>query len=91
MNHNSNSITCIIPTACNITSHVWIMLRNFLLRDIYRDDRYHPYELLIKKIYLVQISNVLAAPAPAPEENPFTATAVTLEYLVLLPGTVTAL
>ena len=40
-----------------------------------------------RKIYLVQISKV----APAPEEKLFTETALTLEYLVLLPGVVTAL
>jgi len=37
--------------------------------------------------YLVQISNV----APADEEKLLTETALTFEYLVLLPGVVTAL
>jgi hypothetical protein len=44
-----------------------------------------------RKIYLTQISKVLAAPAPAPEEKLLTETALTLEYLVLLPGVVAAL
>ena len=46
---------------------------------------------ITRKIYLVQISKVLATPAPAIDENPFTDTALTLEYLVLLPDAVTAL
>jgi hypothetical protein len=40
-----------------------------------------------KKIYLTQISKV----APVDEEKLLTETALTLEYLVLFPGVVTAL
>jgi len=42
---------------------------------------------ITRKIYLVQISNVL----PAAEPKLLTETEVTLEYLVWLPGAVTAL
>lgn len=42
---------------------------------------------IARKIYLTQISKVL----PADELNPLTETALTLEYLVLLPDVVTAL
>lgn len=66
------------PQTLQENNKIWQKIKGWYLSSL---------KIITRKIYLTQISKV----APAAEEKLLTETALTFEYLVLLPGVVTAL